>query len=148
MGCEVKSTGKQGENLKLEIKIDTMAQNIESPQGTAGGPINDVKGKVFNMIISPAGKTIDLTEASKIVYTIEGSGENNLTSSFLNYFPALPANAVKPGDTWVTNDTIDTKSPTNTVWMPVESSYKFEGIKMLMELTVQKYLLHFPVPGK
>ena len=39
--------GKQGENLKLEIKIDTMAQNIESPQGSSGGPINDVKGKVI-----------------------------------------------------------------------------------------------------
>ena len=49
-----------------------------------------LKGKVFNMVISPAGKTVDITEASKIVYTIEGSGENNLTQAFLNYFPALP----------------------------------------------------------
>ena len=55
MGCEVKAAGKIGENLKLEIKIDSMAQNVESPQGSAGGPINDVNGKVFNMIISPAG---------------------------------------------------------------------------------------------
>ena len=40
MGCEVKAAGKTGENLKLEITIDSMAQNIESPQGTAGGPID------------------------------------------------------------------------------------------------------------
>lgn len=129
MGCEIKSAGKQGENLKLEIKIDTMAQNIESPQGTAGGPINDVKGKVFSMIISPAGEAMDLTEASKIVYTIEGSGESNLSQEFLNYFPSLPKVAVKPGDTWVSNDTIDTKTQNNTIWMPVESSNKFEGIE-------------------
>jgi hypothetical protein len=129
LGCEVKSTGKIGENLKLEIRIDTMAQSVESPQGTGGGAINDVKGKVFNLIISPAGKTIDFTEATKIVYSLEGSGENNLGDSFRNYFPSLATNPLKPGDTWITNDTIDTKSPTNSVWMPVESNYKFEGIK-------------------
>jgi hypothetical protein len=129
MGCEVKSTGKDGGNLKLEIKIDSMTQNVESPQGSAGGPITDVKGKVFNMVISPSGKTIDLTEATNIVYTVEGSGENNLGQTFLNYFPYLPAGAVNPGDTWVINDTIDTKTATNTIWMPVESSYKFEGIE-------------------
>jgi len=129
MRCEVKSAGKQGENLKLGITVDTMAQNIESPQGLAGGTINEVKGKEFNMIISPAGKTIDYTEASKIVFTVEGSGESSLSQAFLNFFPSLPANAVKEGDTWVTNDTVDTKTPTSTVWMPVESSYKFEGME-------------------
>jgi hypothetical protein len=129
MGCEVKATGKIGENLKLEIKIDSMTQDIESPQGTAGGPINEVKGKVFSMVISPAGKTVDLTEAAKVVYTMEGSGESNLTQAFLNYFPALPANDVKPGDTWITNDTINSKSPTNSMYMPVESNFKFEGVE-------------------
>lgn len=129
LGCEVKAAGKVGENLKLEIKIDSMAQAVESPQGAAGGPINDVKGKVFSIVISPAGKTVDLTEAAKVVYTMEGSGESNMTQAFLNYFPALPANEVKPGDTWVSNDTINSKSPSNSMYMPVESNYKFEGIE-------------------
>lgn len=131
MGCRVKAAGKLSGNLVLEITIDSMAQNIDSPQGTAGGPIMDVSGKAFNMVISPAGKTIDLTEASKIVYTIEGSGENTLTQAFLNYFPTLPKKGVNAGDTWVTNDTIDSKTPTNTMWMPVESNFKFEGIENL-----------------
>ena len=131
MGCQVKSAGKEGENLKLEIKIDSMIQNVESPQGSAGGSISDVKGKAFNIIISPAGKSIDLTEAHSIVYTVEGSGERNLGETFLSYFPALPTGEVKPGDTWVSNDTVDTKSPTDTLWMPLESSYKFEGIETI-----------------
>jgi hypothetical protein len=129
MGCEVKSAVKQDENLKLEIKIDSVAQNIESPQGSAGGPVRDVKGKSFNLIISPAGKSIDLSEASKVVYNVEGSGESNFGETFLSYFPIMPAGIVKPGDTWVTNDTLNSKSPTNTTWMPVESKYKFEGIE-------------------
>jgi hypothetical protein len=129
LGCEVKSAGKQGENLNLEIKIDTMAQNVESPQGSTGGPISEVKGKVFNMIISPSGKILDLSGASKVVYTVEGSGEANMNQSFISYFPALPGKSVQPGDTWTTNDTIDSKSQTSSIWMPVETTYKFEGIE-------------------
>src|SRR5664280_1763168 len=131
LGCEVKSAGKQGENLNLEIKIDTMAQNVESPQGSAGGPVNDVKGKVFNIIISPSGKIIDLSGASKVVYTIEGSGESNMNQSFLSYFPVLPKNSIQPGDTWTTNDTIDSKSQSNSVWMPVAADFKYEGLEKI-----------------
>jgi uncharacterized lipoprotein YehR (DUF1307 family) len=127
----VRLEGKLGENLNLEIKIDSMAQNIESPQGYAGGSVNDVKGKVFNMVITPAGKTLDLTEASKIVFNIEGSGERTLEQSFLNYFPALPEGPVKVGDTWISHDTIDSKTQTMSMWMPVESTYKFEGIETI-----------------
>jgi hypothetical protein len=129
LGCEVKAAGKIGDSLKLEIMIDSMKQDVESPQGAAGGPINEVKGKVFNMVISPSGKTVDLTEAAKVIYTMEGSGESNLTQAFLNYFPALPEKEVKPGDTWVSNDTINSKSPTNSIYMPVESNFKFEGVE-------------------
>jgi hypothetical protein len=127
LGCEVKAAGKQGDNLNLEIKIDSMAQNIESPQGTAGGTIGDVKEKVFSMVISPAGKIVDLSGATKIVYNIEGSGESNLEQGFLNFFPALPKGPVKTGDTWVANDTIQTNSERMSLTMPVQSEFKFEG---------------------
>jgi hypothetical protein len=137
-GCEVKSAGPQGENLKLEIKIDTMFQNVESPQGSSGGSIDAVKGKIFNMIISPSGKIVDLTDASKIVYTLEGSGESNLGQSFLNYFPALPKNLIKEGDTWTSIDTINSKTQTNSVWMPIETNFKFEGIEKINGLDCAK----------
>ena len=52
-----------------------------------------------------------------------------MAQAFLNYFPALPKGSVNPGDTWVSNDTIDSKAPTNTMWMPVESKFKFEGME-------------------
>jgi hypothetical protein len=129
MGCEVTASGNVAENVKLEIKVDSLFQNIESPQGTAGGPINDVKGKTFSVVISPSGKIVDLSEAAKIVYTVEGSGDANLSQEFANYFPTLPSSAVKPGDVWATSDSINTKTETNDIRMPLESSYKFEGIE-------------------
>lgn len=129
LGCAVKSAGKQGENLNLEIKIDTMGQNVESPQGTAGGAVTEVIGKVFNIVIASTGKPVSLDGAAKVVYNIEGSGESNLTQSFLGYFPVLPNNPVKAGDTWTSKDTVDSKGSPNSIWMPVEASYKFEGIE-------------------
>lgn len=129
LGCYVKSAGREGDNLKLEIKIDSIAQFVDSPNGAMGGSVNDVKGKTFNIIISPAGKTEDMTEANNIVYIVEGSGESSMAQAFMNFFPALPKGVVKTGDTWTTNDTIDTKSSTMSMWMPVASDCKFEGIE-------------------
>jgi hypothetical protein len=129
LGVVVKSTGREAENLKLEIKIDTLGQSVESPQGSAGGTVDEVKDKVFNMIISPTGKSIDITEAEKLTYSVEGSGESNMGQEFISYFPELPVNPVKAGDTWTTNDTISSKSQSMSVWVQVESVNKFEEIK-------------------
>jgi hypothetical protein len=129
LGCEIKGAGKIGQNVKVEIKIDSLFQNVESPQGNTGGNISEVKGKTFNMVISPSGKLVDNSDGNKIVYTVEGGTETSIGQEFLSYFPALPVNSVKPGDTWTTNDTIDTKTPANKLWMPLESKNKYEGIE-------------------
>jgi hypothetical protein len=131
MGCDVKSAGRQGNNLKLVVKLDSMSQFVDSPQGSAGGGISSLKGKTFNIVISPAGKAEDISEATAVVYTIEGSGESNMAEAFNSFFPALPENPVKPGDTWVVNDTIESKSPTNSMHSPFTSNYKFEGVETI-----------------
>lgn len=127
LNCEIKASGTQSDNIKLEITIDSIGQNIESPQGSNGGAIAEAKGKVFNVLIAPSGKILDNTEGSKISFTIEGSGTTTLEEQFQDYFPILPLKAVKPGDTWSTNDTVNTKTDINTVWMPVLSDFKYEG---------------------
>lgn len=129
MGCEIRGAGKAGQNVKVDVKIDSLFQNVESPQGSTGGTINEVKGKTFSIVISPTGKLIDNTDGSKIVYNVEGSGETNIGQEFLNYFPELPVTGVKPGDTWTTRDTINNTTATNKLWMPLESTYKFEGME-------------------
>lgn len=128
-GCSVRAAGKLDENLKLEIKIDSVAQTVDSPQGATGGAVADAKGKTFNMVISPDGKTVDISEASVIVFSIPGSGETNAAQTFMEFFPAVPTGTIKTGDTWITHDTINSKSQTMTLWMPVESNNKFEGIE-------------------
>jgi hypothetical protein len=50
-GMTLKSLGASGSNFKIEVKIDTMAQNVDSPGGSSGGPIPAVAGKTYNIII-------------------------------------------------------------------------------------------------
>jgi len=128
LACQVTGSGKQGENLKLEIKIDSMANAVESPQGSMGGQINELKGKIFSMMLAPTGKVADLTEASKIVYNA-GSGEANISQQFRNFFPGLPEGIIKAGDTWIVNDTVNSNAPNDSLFMPQKAVYKFEGIE-------------------
>jgi len=129
IGCTIKSAGKRGPDLILEIKIDSLGQTVESPMGTSGGPVNEVKGKLFNLYISPDGKDIDVTEAEKVVYNLEGSGESNMSQAFLDFFPQLPGTAVKPGDTWNTVDTVKGKNASTLTVNELNSTDKLEGFE-------------------
>ena len=126
--CSITSAGKDGANLKLNVRVDTMSQVIESPQGNAGGPIDAVKDKSFTMTLSPAGKEIDIKEALAILYTSE-AGEANLGQAFIDFFPNLPANAIKPGDTWVSFDSTETKFGVGSQKQVIEYNNKYEGLE-------------------
>ena len=45
LGCTVKSAGKQDNNLKLEIMIDTLGQTTNSPMGGSGGAVRGCQGE-------------------------------------------------------------------------------------------------------
>jgi len=134
-GCTIKAAGLVGNDLKLEVVVDTLVQSTDSPMGSSGGPVTDINGKSFSIILAPNGKTIDFTEAEKIVYNIEGTGESNLTTTFDNFFPVLPANPVKAGDTWNATDTLkmQTKSMRGTTVVnsvtTLDSLYVEEGVE-------------------
>ncbi|MFN8240943.1 MAG: hypothetical protein U0X39_09345 [Bacteroidales bacterium] len=127
LGTTITGKGKAGENLSLNVRIDTMAQSVDSPNGSMGGAIDAVKGKSFNMVLSPSGKVVDASEAAKITYTVENSGETNLGSSFEGYFVKLPEKAIKPGDTWSSVDSSTTKAAGGITSRITQASHKFEG---------------------
>lgn len=129
VGCSIKSAGNQDKNLKLEITIDSMYQSVESPQGNSGGIISGVQGKVFSMVISPGGQEIDLSEAKKIVINIEGSGLSDVSQTFTDFFPDLPAGSVAPGYTWSSTDTVASKTASMSMTTIVKSDNRFEGIE-------------------
>jgi hypothetical protein len=129
LGCVVTGKGSEDQKQKLEITIDSLDQNVDSPNGTYGGEIKDLRGKSFIMTISLLGKVIDLSGAENVVFTQEGSGESNLSQSFYNYFPVLPDKDIKPGDSWESNDSTVSATPTNTSKVISKSVNTFEGIE-------------------
>jgi hypothetical protein len=129
LGCTIKSKGRTDGNLKLEVKIDTLGQQTDSPQGFSGGAITPAIGKTFNMTLSPQGKETDISEAAKITYNVEGSGPGDLSQSFYDYFPDMPAKSISPGYTWTKTDTMNVKTQTMSIFMIIISENKFEGFE-------------------
>jgi hypothetical protein len=131
LGFKLKLMEKQGDNLKLEVTIDSLSTKVESMAGSTGGKMKEVEGKSFNMIISPLGKVVDISEASKIEYSVEGQANVNVSSAFANVLPVLPDNTVKPGDTWEKNDTIVTNASGGKTTLMVKSANKYEGVEKI-----------------
>jgi hypothetical protein len=128
-GCSISQTGKQDGNLNLEVKVDTMGQRTESPNGSVGGAITEVIGKTFSITISPSGKEKDISQAEKITFNVEGSGPSDLSQSFYDYFPDLPVISISPGYTWTTTDTMNAKTPSMTMMMIITSENRFEDFE-------------------
>ncbi|MDP4222102.1 MAG: hypothetical protein Q8868_02210 [Bacteroidota bacterium] len=130
-GCSVKTAGKQENNLKVEVRVDTLGQTTDSPMGGTGGAVQDVVGKTCNMIISPEGKVVDMSETAKIVYTNEGGSESNLTQALNDFFPVLPQKPVKAGETWESNDSSIVTSPSLKMKTFDNSVNKLEAIEII-----------------
>jgi hypothetical protein len=129
--CGVKSKGIKDGNIALEVRLDSISQFIDSPQGSAGGNVAGIKGKVFNMVLSPTGKEIDLSEAKQIAVNIEGVGQSDAAESFNDFFPDLPSGIISPGYTWTTKDSVSSGSAANTIVQTVTANNKFEGFETI-----------------
>jgi len=130
-GCSVKHAGLQDSDLVLEITVDTLGQRTDSPMGGGGGPVSDIKGKNFKIVIAPTGKIVDLSGAEAVVFNIEGSGESHLAQSLYDFFPLLPEKPVKPGDTWNSTDSSTLKTALMTQTILSNTINKLEGIETI-----------------
>ena len=128
-GCSVKSAGSVDNNLKLEIAVDTIGQTSSTPMGGSGGAVQGIKGKTCILVISPDGKVTDISGAAGLTYSIESSGETNLSQTLGDFFPRLPENPVKTGDTWNLTDSVLTVSTTMTMKTIDVSVNKVEGFE-------------------
>lgn len=138
VACTVKPKGNKDGNIVLEVRIDSIAQFVDSPNGSAGGPVSDVKGKSFDMILSPTGKEVDITGAKQIAINVEGAGQTDASQSFTDFFPDVPSGSIEPGYTWTTNDTLRTKSDVNSMVVSIKASHKFDGFEMLNGINCAK----------
>lgn len=130
IGVTLKSMGPSGSNFKIAVTIDTMSQTVDSPAGFTGGAIPDIAGKSYNVVISPDGKVIDNSEAKNVTYAIVSGGTGDAVQITDNFFPVLPADKIKPGHTWTSEDSINSNTSSMTTLGTVKSVSTFEGFEL------------------
>ncbi|MCK7478377.1 MAG: hypothetical protein M0C28_13975 [Candidatus Moduliflexus flocculans] len=102
-----KSKGPKDKNLLLGVTIDEMAASLtSSAAGDMSPDLSSLKGKAFDMVLSPLGSEVDVAAAEAIKYDYAGS-TRNIASGFKMFFPDLPDKPVKIGDTWPSNAGVD-----------------------------------------
>jgi hypothetical protein len=102
-----KSKGPKDKNLLLGVTLDEMAASLtSSAAGDMSPDLSSLKGKAFDMVLSPLGSEVDVAAAEAIKYDYAGA-TRNISSGFKMFFPDLPDKPVKVGDTWPSNAGVD-----------------------------------------
>ncbi len=125
----VKSKGLKENNHLLHVTIDSMSINISSPQGDLSPDLSSVIGESFEMILSPLGRELDVSDAASIKYEMGPAGSRSVESNFQTVFPDLADRPVKIGDTWSSTDTITEKTGMGEIILNFESINTLEGFE-------------------
>ena len=115
--------------LTLDITLDTIGMSVTSPMVSFSADVSSILGKSFTMDLSDKGEELDLTQAESLKYSMAQSGERSIAMNFQTFFPDLPENKIKAGDSWIDTDTINESSETEEVVMYLHSNNTFEGVE-------------------
>lgn len=129
LGFVMKPVSASEGKLTLDITLDTLGMFVRSPMMNISADVGEAIGKSFNMDLSEKGKELDLSGAEPIKYSIAQAGKRSVALHFQEFFPDLPEQKVKIGDTWTETDTIREVSENEEVTMILESLNTVEGIE-------------------
>jgi hypothetical protein len=120
--------GKKDQNLLLGVTIDDMSVTITGPMGDQSPDMSTVKGKSFDMVVSPLGSEIDVSGAEAITYQ-SANGTSNVAPGFKLFFPDLPGKPLKVGDTWPSSAAADDTSGGMSLKLGFQYVNTFEGLE-------------------
>lgn len=125
----IKAKGPKDKNLLLGVTIDDIASTVNSPQGDMSPDMAPLKGKSFDMVLSPLGVEVDVTGAAGLTFSAPGGESSDLGSQFKAAFPDLPGKPVKIGDTWNSNDSVEDKSTSQAMKTDTQNVHTLEGFE-------------------
>ncbi|MGB8958414.1 MAG: hypothetical protein WCC00_05325 [Candidatus Aminicenantales bacterium] len=124
-----KAKGLKDKNFLLGVTIDDMAMTVTSAaQGDMSPDMTTVKGKSFDMVLSPLGSEVDVSGAEAITFDMAGD-TRNLSSGFKMFFPDLPGKPVKVGDTWPSSGGTEEKSASMDIRIDLQNVNTLEGFE-------------------
>jgi hypothetical protein len=122
------SKGLKDKNFIVGVTIDDMSASVTGAQGDLSPDLSSVKGKSFDMVLSPLGSEVDVTGAEAITYSI-ATQTQSLASGFRTFFPDMPGKPVKIGDTWPSNSSVTENAGSITVRADIENINTLEGFE-------------------
>ena len=118
---------KDGRHV-LDATLDDWTMTILTSQGSLSPDLKSVKGKSFEMVLSPLGREVDVSGAESITFEIAGN-TGNLAAGFKIFFPDLPDHAVKIGDSWPSSFVIEDQGGASSRRSEIRSENTFEAIE-------------------
>jgi hypothetical protein len=123
--------GLKDKNFLLGVTIDDIAATMaSSAQGDMSPNMSEVKGKSFDMVLSPLGSEVDVSGAEAITYDL-ANDTRNISSGFKMFFPDMPGKPVKVGDTWPSSAGVDEKTTSMSIRIDFQNVNTLEGFEMV-----------------
>lgn len=124
-----KAKSLKEKDFLLGVTIDDIVLTVgSSMQGDMSPDMSSVKGKSFDMVLSPLGSEVDVSGAEAITYSVQNE-TRNLANGFKLFFPDLPGKPFKIGDTWPSSAAIEEKTGSMTIQIQVEQVHTLEGFE-------------------
>jgi len=114
----------------MGVTIDDIAVSVTGPQGDMSPDMASVKGKSFDMVLSPLGSEVDVTGAEAISYSLAGESRT-LASGFKMFFPDLAGKPIKIGDTWPSTSSMEEKTGSMTIKVDLQLVNTLEAFETI-----------------
>lgn len=125
----LKSKGLKDKDFLLGVTLDDIAMTVASSlQGDISPDMGAVKGKSFDMVLSPLGSEVDVAGAEAITFALAGD-TRSLASGFKTFFPDLPGKPVQIGETWPSSSSVEEKTGSMTIKVDVRNVNTLEGFE-------------------
>ncbi len=126
-----KAKGPKDKNFLVGVTVDDLSVTLmSSAQGDMSPNTDSVKGKSFDMVLSPLGAEVDVSGAEALVYSV-GDETRNLFSGFKVFFPDLPGKPVKVGDTWPSTEWTEEKTDSLSIRIDLRNANTLEGFETI-----------------
>jgi hypothetical protein len=123
-----RAKGRKGTDHLVGVTIDDLTLTITGPRGDISPDTKPVKGRSFDMVLSPLGTEVDVSGAEAITYQLV-SGPRSVAPGFKVFFPDLAGKPVKVGDTWPSSFVIEDEGEATHMRIEAQTVNTFEAVE-------------------
>jgi hypothetical protein len=90
--------------------------------------LTSLRGKSFDMVLSPLGSEVDVSAAEAITYESQ-AGPRSIATGFKLFFPDLPGKPLQVGDSWPSGGGTTEKTGGIEIKLEFQNVNTFEGLE-------------------